>query len=403
MPKSIPAIINPAMLTWTREQAGYKTIEDAAESKKIPAEKLRAWESGEKQPSIRQAENLAKIYHCSYSLFSLKEPPKVAALGTEYRRLPGIKAGEESPELRFALRDMIYRRRIALNLMEELGNIPEDFSLAASLNENAETLAQRVRKLLNVSIEEQFKWENDSQAWKGWRIAVESNGVLVLLFSDVEPDEVRGVSIFHNKLPVIGVNSHDTGASRPFTLLHEFIHILLVNGKEEKPANEERRSDTEWNNLERFVENVTGKILIPADALKKEEIIQSHLSNDEWSIKDIRRLANKFKVTPSALATRLLIEKLMTPFVYRKWKDDWNEYINSIPVKKSGGFATPAEKSLNKNGNIYTSLVIDALSQERITSVDASRYLNLNFTHIENLRMFYAFGRPLSTHSSGGE
>lgn len=399
MAKSIPALVNKEMLLWARVHAGYNTIKEAAAKTKITEKNLTLWENGEKSPSLRQAEKLAKYYHCSFSIFSLKEPPVVTPLAKEYRRLPGVKPGSESPELRFALRDMIYRRRIALNLMEELGDSPKEFSLSARLTENPEELAVRIRKLLGITEEKQFSWKNNSEAWKDWRNAIETVGVLVLLFNDVENEEVRGVSLFHPTLPVIGINSHEKSSSRPFTLLHEFVHILLGNGSEEKPAIDENRSEPEWNEIERFAEQVTGAILTPKDIIKKEQLFLNRSTSSEWSIKEIQRLANKYKITPLALATRLLVLNLISPLSYRKWKDNWKEYLTQNPPKDKGGFATPAQKALNRNGNMLTSLVIDALSFERITPVDASQYLKLNYPHMEELRMFYAFGRPLSLHS----
>lgn len=65
----------------------------------------------------------------SNSVFTLSEPPKTTPLATEYRRLPNVTPGKESPELRFALRDLLYRRQVALELFEEIGELPEKFSL----------------------------------------------------------------------------------------------------------------------------------------------------------------------------------------------------------------------------------------------------------------------------------
>ncbi len=401
MAVSIPALVNHKMLVWAREHAGYK-LETAGEKLKLPPEKLRAWEEGKKQPSVRQAENLAKKYHCSFSLFSLQEPPQVTPLATEYRRLPGVKVGEETPELRFALRDIIYRRKVALNLIEELGEPQKDFSLSAKLRENPEDLASRIRKILNVSLDTQFGWKSESQSWKGWRSAIEEIGILVLLFTDVELEEIRGVSVFHQKLPVIGINNKER-SSRTFTLLHEFVHILLKQGLDEQPAMEEKRSVKEWNEVERFAENVAGAMLMPVNALRTEQLIQSRRPSDSWTIQEIQRFAKKYKVTPLAFATRLLVLGLMSPISYRDWKDQWNEFLDEHPQKNGGGFATHAEKALNRNGNTFTTLVIEALALERITPVDASRYLKVGYPHIEDLRMFFAYGRPLTFSSSEAE
>src|ERR1035437_117228 len=217
MAKSIPALVNKEMLKWARVHAGYNTIKEASIKTKFTEKNLTFWESGEKIPSLRHAEKLAKDYHCSFAVFSLKEPPVVTLLAKEYRRLPGVIPGSESPELRFALRDMIHRRLIVINLMNELGESPQEFSLTSKLTEDPEILAGRIRKLLGITEQKQFSWRNNSEAWKEWRKAIENLGVLVLLFSDVDNEEVRGVSLFHSTLPVIGINSREKSASRPFT------------------------------------------------------------------------------------------------------------------------------------------------------------------------------------------
>ena len=402
MPKSIPAIVNPKLLAWARENAGY-SLAQASERAKVPAAKLHQWESGDKQPTLRQAEDLAKKYHCSFSLFTLPEPPKTTPLATEYRRLPGVKPGAESPELRAAIRDLIYRRQVALNLLEELAELPQDFSLETHLTEDTEAVAARIRASLNISLETQFNWSNDSQAWKSWRNAVENKGVLVLLCSGVDPDEVRGVSLFHNKLPVIGINNHEVAASRPFTLLHELVHILLHNGRDEQPALDENRSDDDWGMVERFGEAVAGSVLMPAKSILDEPSVMERRPNEAWTVKDIRRLATKYKVTPLAFATRLLVLKRMSPTGYRRWKSDWNEFLSQFPPKPSRGFATPAQKALNRYGNTFTTLVLEALTLERISPVDASNYLRLGYPHIEDLRLHFTLGKPLPTYSREAE
>ena len=97
------------MLTWAREEAGYPSVERAAEGIGFPA-KLHAWEQGDALPTLRQAEKLAKKYHRSFSVFLLSQPPQTTLLAAEYRRLPGVIPGAESPELRLAIRTMMRRR-----------------------------------------------------------------------------------------------------------------------------------------------------------------------------------------------------------------------------------------------------------------------------------------------------
>jgi hypothetical protein len=52
----------------------------------------------------------------------------------------------------------------------------------------------------------------------------------------------------------------------------------------------------------------------------------------------------------------------------------------------TGGYASPVDKTLGRVGRPFVQLVLEALVANRITSVDASRYLDCGFDHIRNLR-----------------
>ncbi len=388
------------MLVWAREQAGY-SLEQVAGKLKMPLEKLASWEAGSARPTLRQAEHLAAVYHRPFTLFYLKEPPRTVPLAAAYRRLPGVTPGQETPELRLALREMICRRNTALDLIAELGDEPEPFALRAHLHEEPETVAARVRTALGVSLQTQFAWANEFQAWRVWRAAIERLGVLVFQFAKVDLGEVRGVSLVGFPLPAIGINSREVPASKPFSVLHELAHLILANAAEEKPALEERRPDSDWQKVESFAERVTGSVLMPHEVLVAEPLVRSHGATQDWHIAEVGRLARRYKVTPAALATRLLLLGRMTPGSYRRWQDAWREFLVEHPPRSSGGFATPAEKALNRNGRSFTLLVLEALSADRITAVNAVNYLSLNFPHIENLRHELIFGREPQLTAAG--
>jgi Zn-dependent peptidase ImmA (M78 family)/DNA-binding XRE family transcriptional regulator len=395
MAASIPALVNAPLLVWAREEAGY-SIEEAALRAHFPVEKLTAWERGDAKPTLRQAQKLGKLYQRPFTAFYLPEPPKTPPLAADYRRLPGIKPGAESPALRLALRLLIYRRGIALDLIDELGDKPDAFPLRAHLNEDPERVAERLRARLGIAIETQWGWASEFAAWPAWRAAVEALDVLVFQFSKVDPEEVRGVSLLHFPLPAIGINSREIPASKPFTLLHELTHVMLARADEEKPALLERRPKQAWAGVERFAEGVAGAVLMPAKVLLNDPGVAGRPTTSDWSVPEIRRLARRYKVTPSAMATRLLRIGRCSPAAYRRWKDAWDQHLQEHPPKTGGGITTPAAKALNRNGRPLTQLVLEALALDRITCVDAAHFLDLRFTHFEDLRR-ELMGRPDST------
>jgi Zn-dependent peptidase ImmA (M78 family)/transcriptional regulator with XRE-family HTH domain len=385
MPATIPAMVNPALLVWAREEAGFSQ-EGASQRIKRSIDTLRGWEEGKTQPTLRQAEALAKLYDRSFSVFSLPAPPQLPPLAAEYRRLPGVRAGSEPPELRAAVRRLIQRRRIALHLYAELGDEPVDFPLRAHLKEDPQLVGEAMREGLGIPISTQLGWESEFVAYRAWRETVERLGVLVCQFPGKGIAEVRGTSILHFPLPVVGISSKELPLSKPFTLLHELAHVALASSREESPALTELGLEADWLKVEQFCETVAGAALMPSSAFAQDPDVVQQRRNETWTVEAVRRTARRFRVTPTAAATRSLRLELMSPRVYYKWKDAWEAYQGSHPDRSGFGIATPAEKAIGRNGPLLTSLVLSALSSDRISSADAANFLEVGFGHVETLR-----------------
>jgi Zn-dependent peptidase ImmA (M78 family)/DNA-binding XRE family transcriptional regulator len=372
------------LLVWAREQSGYAPG-PVAKRLNVNPERLLAWERGEVKPTVRQAKELARFYHRPFGLFFLPQPPSIPPLAAEYRRLPGVTPGVESPDLRLALRTMSYRREILLGLLEEMEQGLTAFKAQAHLRERPAEVGRRLRELLGVNLQEQLDWKDEWQAWRSWREAVETAGVLVFQFPKVSLDEVRGVSLVKFPMPAIGINSKETApGARSYTLLHEFTHIALAAAHEERAALEETRSDTEWSNVERFAEEVASDILIPEEALQSF-LRRTSVGRDAWDVPLVRSLAAKFRVTPLAMATRLRAAGQLSWEGYREWREKWASYVSALKLSR-GGFAHPVDKTLSRAGRPLTRLVVEALDANRITAVEACRYLDLRFEHFDRLR-----------------
>lgn len=396
MTTSLPLPINPAVLIWAREESGYP-VERVADRLNVKAERVAEWEQGERPPTLRQVENLARLYHRPLSVFFQPKPPVTPVLAAEYRRLPGVVPGQESPELRLALRKMSARRETMLQLLVELGEATPAFDLVAHLSESPANIASRLRAALDLSIASQFDWANEWQAWAAWRAAVERLGVLVFQFPKVPLEEARGLSLLRSPLPVAAVNSKEAPEPRSFTLIHEVVHLMLSAGHEELPAARESRTGDAWAQVERFAEETASHTLVPESALAAA-VRDYHLPRNGWDIGDIRTLARRFRITPLAMATRLRASGYFSWVVYQRWKQGWDAYVATLPPK-SGGFAHPITIALGRAGRPFTQIVLEALSANRITPVNASRYLDLKFEHFEKLKASL-YARP---GSGGGD
>ena len=395
MPTVSPIAPNPAVLTWARVESGY---DEGRVAKRLSTNvnRIVAWESGERVPTMRQLEDLARFYHRPLGLFFRAQPPKLAPLAAEYRRLPGVTPGKESPELRLAIRQMSNRRETMLELLLELGEATPAFDSVAHLAESPAVVARRLREALDVPVSDQLGWISEWQAWAQWRAAVERIGVLVFQFPSVELTEARGISLLHAPLPVAAINSKEMiPEARGFTLIHEVVHLMLAAGKEELPAAREARSGEDWAKLERFVEETASHVLVPENALR--DVVRSeHLPRNGWDIGDVRKLARRFRITPLAMATRLRASGFFDWEAYQSWRRQWDAYVATLKPR-GGGFASPVAKTLGRAGRPFTQLVLEALTGNRITSDKAARYLDLRFEHFEKLK-----GALITRPGSGG-
>ena len=383
MPSNPPIPVTPTLLSWAREESGY-TVERVARRLGVKPERVSAWEAGERQPTFRQAENLARFLHRPLGVFFLPQPPHLTPLAAEYRRLPGVSPGHESPELRLALRQMVTRHENALNLLGELGEAVPDFTLQATLRESPIEVGRRLRVATGVDVATQLAWSNEWQSWSAWRSAFERLGLLVFQFPKVAIAEARGLALLRVPLPVVAINSKEIPETRAYTLFHETVHLMLAAGNEEEPAISEPRSASEWNDVERFAEVAASHAFVPDDSLRQQAATFGIVRGD-IATPEIRRLARRFRVTPLAMATRLRESGYLSWPAYRAWRTEWDVYVKSL-TPRTGGFATPVETAVSRAGRPFAQLVLEALSANRLTAVDASRYLDLKFEHFDKLR-----------------
>ncbi|GAI62600.1 unnamed protein product, partial [marine sediment metagenome] len=102
----------------------------------------------------------------------------------------------------------------------------------------------------------------------------------------------RGFSLMDLPLPVISVNRSEWPQARIFSILHEYIHLMLRQGGlcdfiEYNRALEEQR-------VEIFCNRVAGAVLIPKNELLNEPEIRQHIPGEEIDEYDVKRLCRRY-------------------------------------------------------------------------------------------------------------
>lgn len=379
MGKKIYANIKPELLIWAREDAGY-SIEEAAEKKKVKLERLKAWESGELSPTISQLRDLGRIYKRPLAVFFLSAPPKKFQAMHDFRRLPGIVAGHESPNLRFEIRNIQRRRQVALELFNSLGIEPVKLKENLSLEDDPEEAASNILQFLSITHTIRNKWTTKYDALNGWRAAFEDHGILVFQFKNVDVKIARGISLSDHPLPVIAVNNKDAVQGRIFTMLHEFVHLLLGKGGLCDLDEFEPRAPEE-NKIEVYSNYVAGAALLPRQQLLSDDEVKKHGRTPIWSEDDLNNIARRYWVSRETVLRRLLILGKTTHSYYRKMREKFQDE----KIAKSEGFTPPSRMVVSTAGPLFVNLVLESFYSDKITSSEVSDFLDVKLKHIPQI------------------
>ncbi|MGQ0664209.1 MAG: XRE family transcriptional regulator [Pseudomonadota bacterium] len=392
MALKIRAKINRELLAWARKSAGLSVSEAARKigGKSLKPERLEGWETGAAQPTVAQLRKTAQVYKRPLATFFLAEFPRDFTIPHDFRRLPGDGLRAISPELRLEIRQAEERRELALDLYDDLGEQPLEFSLSASLDEEPEEIGDRIRTALNLSVEEQLGWL-DPQRYKPlnqWRRRIEELGVLVFQFSDVEPSESLGFSIAEAYAPVIAVNRTVRPNGRIFTMMHEFAHLMLRQGGL-CDIEENLTRPPEEQHFEVFCNRVSAAALVPADHFVAAlQAYGGAQGPRDWTDEVVEELANRYSVSREVIVRRMLTLRRTTQVFYERKRADYRAQLAEAQSKKaqeSGGFESPATRVVSKEGPAFVRLVLENYYQGHITLSDVCSYLGVRVKHLPRI------------------
>lgn len=380
MSRSVPALVKPELLIWARESAGY-SLEKAAALSHTDEVTLQEWENGHDCPSVAELRKLGEVYKRPIAVFFLAEPPRKFDAQREFRRLPGMVPGRESPELLQALRWAVFRRDAALEVHRLAGEAPHQLRAALHPEMDREEGGQKIRELLGVTWTEQLEWTGEYRALTGWRAAIEAKGVLVFQASGMSIEEMRGTCIPDQPFPVILLNNADAPHGRIFSLLHEFAHILLHIGGHQTSRMEGGRSPEEQP-LEVAANAFAAAALLPAGVFSR--LVRSFPAAAGGSDDALRRLSEQVKASPEAILYRMVTLGIAAETIYRRKKSEWQGVGRR--ARESKGGPSPAVQAVAKDGPSFTRLVLNAFDQRLITTSAASDYLGVKARHFPNIR-----------------
>ncbi|MFH1730107.1 MAG: XRE family transcriptional regulator [Planctomycetota bacterium] len=389
------AHIKGEILRWARETMNLE-ISEAAKKIGVKPDRLEDCENEEALLTLRQLRNAAIAYKRPLAAFFLPEPPRDFHVPHDFRRLPGEPERTLSPELVTAIREAQYRRALAMELAEEVEQKPSSFVGSLSTEADVEQSAIKVRKLLDVSLDQQKSWDKPYDPLNNWKDAIEKAGALVFHFAQVDVEEIRAFSISDVPFPVISVNGGDSPNGRVFSLLHEFGHLLLGHGGtcDFRETEEGNSSDQD---AEVFCNYLAGAVLVPASDLVTQPSVREAGKATTWDDPELQGLAKLYGVSRQVILRRLLITGKTSRTFYRTKQQELVE-LGREAAEKKGGFLPPPRKVVRNVGQAFLRIVLGAYYRESITSSDLAEYIGARLKHLPTIEGLLA-GRNILTGS----
>ena len=305
---------------------------------------------------------------------------------TSFRNAPGLSDHRLGPdEIRWIRRSRRLQDLLSW-VQQDSGAEPVALPTAAP-GRAPETIVQEFRKLLAVPVETQLDWDSAGDAFRGWRSALESVGVVVLQLS-LGRRGIRGFSAWDDFAPLVAVNTAYHPTARVFTLFHEVGHLLR---RDDAACLRFMRPGDAEAGIERWCERFSANLLMPGEALA--EVAGRYGVTPAAPVPDVRTarlISQRFNVSTRAGSLRLQELGLAPQGFYGRVESDlaaldWNKGGGS-----GGGSPAAPERRLREMGTRTASILVEASERRRLSRLDLADYLRLNTSQLDDLQTLLA-------------
>jgi Zn-dependent peptidase ImmA (M78 family)/transcriptional regulator with XRE-family HTH domain len=382
------AFITPKVLEWARESARM-TLETAATKVPVSIEKLKEWEQGTNQPTIRQAQILANAYKRPFALFFLPEIPRDFQPLQDFRRKDSKELGTASM---FIIREIQQKQSWISEVNKENNENRISFVGKFSIKDNPITVAADILSTLEIS---PGHYKSESPI-KEWIDRAETNGVFISRTSFIhsrlklDSDEIQGFAIADPFAPFVFINSEDWNAPQLFTIVHELAHIWIAATGISNDIEPEIKNKDKFNPIEIFCNEVAANALIPITLIKNMD------SKTFLNASEVFRAAKNLGISSFALLVRALNLNLISINDYQKLKHEADLEYKAFLKREEEKKARQKEKDkpggpsyfllqLNRNSRLFTQTVLDAFRGGLIEPTQASNLLNVQVTKFQKL------------------
>jgi Zn-dependent peptidase ImmA (M78 family) len=335
---------------------------------------MRQWVDGQKHPTLRQLESLAKFTLTPLGFFFLKEPPEERLPVPYFRTLGDEASYGHSPDLLETIHTMQRRQAWLREFLVDQGQEALTFVRSARPDEPSASVGQRIRMALAIDAGWAALQPSWTEALRVLREAMENAGILVVVNSVVgnnthrklDTEEFRGFVLMDEYAPLVFVNGADGRAAQMFTLAHELAHVFFGSSaafdlREMSPANDP---------TEQACNRVAAEFLVPEQQIRR---IWPSIRGDTERFQSIAR---EFKISELVAARRSLDIGLIAKNDFLMFYRDYLTDERRKAARRSEGGDFYATQNL-RVGRRFALAVVRAVKEGKILYSEAYRLTGL--------------------------
>jgi Zn-dependent peptidase ImmA (M78 family) len=279
---------------------------------------------------------------------------------------------------------LLFARNLYLDLLDDTKIEILPFSISEDFNaQNIKETANFIRKFFALDIKQQLRLKSTRQFYLYLRKKIENKSIFINCFSGVDSVVLRGLAIYDEKMPIIGINENDRPPAKSFTIIHELTHIL------KKQTSICTDIELSAHGEEAFCNAVAGEVLVPEEYLNNELKTHSNMRIEDR----IEAIANKFSVSKEVIATRMLnlgkISKDEYTIYSTYLKNLFEKEKEEQKIARQLGLKPKirpkfSRKVIDRTSSAICSLLYYGYTEDIFTNREVSNYLDMKSTHFND-------------------
>lgn len=369
------SIISPKVVRWVRARLGY-TEDECAALLKIKTARFVAMENGNLPVSMTNASKLAQLVLKPVEMLMGSNPPIFKPGVADFRTLGNEEISNVSVQLEATLLHAQECQDWYADMREDSGYAPFSLGGCISLRTPIEDAAEKVKQLLLISDSVRDKCKNSDAYYKLVVSRIERNNILVMQNGNVgnnnnqklNVEEFRGFALSNKYAPLIFINTSDSVNARTFTLIHEFVHLLLGNTGVSSPES----NPNPPNRVEQYCNAVAAEYLIP-----KKILVEYCRSCAPLDYEKLYKLAYRRRISFAVVVISAFKHQLISKAKFDEFYSKYGKAVKKrkLDIKKKHGGPSFEVVATKRFGLPFIKAVLTEVKYGNLNPSDACHLL----------------------------